>query len=157
MKKCFIVSSGKEHTVNGNEFEEPFTSIRRELRVVLEKLCSMGYQHFITTADWGIPLWVGEVGVKMREQYPDVTISIIIPYEEQAKDWLEYQRDRYFKLHQNADNVVLLHTRWCEEAEDDAINYALELSDMLFVFGKPDDGLLAVQWAEARKMKIVYI
>ena len=157
MKTCFIVSSEKELALRGNEYEEPFVTVKKELGDVLRSLYSKGYQRFITGAEWGIPLWAGEMLVNLRTQHPDIMVTIIIPYEEQAKDWFEYQRDRYFKLHQDADEVILLHTHWCETAEEDALAYALEQSDLLFVFGKPEDDLQAVQLANDLNVKTTYI
>ena len=49
-------------------------------------------------------------------------------------------------------DLLEFHVREATQELDllqDAIQYALEQSDMLFVFGKPDDGLLAVQWVRS--------
>ena len=151
------MSSEKELSLRGNEYEEPFITFKKELWAVLKGLYAKGYQRFITTAEWGIPLWAGEMLVELRTQNPDIMITIIVPYEEQATDWLEYQRDRYYKLHQDADEVILLNTQWCETAEEDALAYALEQSDLLFVFGKPEDNLQAIQLANDLDVMTTYI
>ena len=157
MSICFIVSSGKELTLHGNEYEEPFVIIQAELKKVLNTLYSAGYRHYIITAEWGIPLWMGEQIIKLRDQHPEIFLTIIVPYEEQAKDWLEYQRDRYFKLHQLADQVILLNTHWSAEAEEEALCYALRMADLLYVFGKPEDSLAAVELAKDLDVLVTYI
>lgn len=156
MMACTIISNGSERQIPGNEYEPPFTTIMTELKAVMEQLVQEGHRKFYTTAEWGVPLWAGEVLFALRLKYPDISICIVAPHEEQAKDWSEAWRERYFRLHRIANEVVMIHQQWCEEAEADAIQYALKRSDLLYIFGKPEDELLAESMALEMGINVKY-
>ena len=82
-----------------------------------------------------------------------------MPYEEQAKDWYENQRDRYFSVHDLADDVYMLEKQYYEDCYDDANEYMIDQSDLLLVFGCKNSGdfLHNVKYAKENGIECMYL
>lgn len=70
--------------------------IRKQLVALLEE----GVQTFYCGLELGVELWVGEILLNLKKDYPDLKIHIALASEERANDWGEEDRERYF------DNVL---------------------------------------------------
>ena len=56
------------------------------------------------------------------KMYNDIKLHILMPYEEQAMNWSEEYRDRYFTIHEKVDTVELLSYHYydgCYEAANE--------------------------------------
>ncbi|MBR1554107.1 MAG: DUF1273 family protein [Oscillospiraceae bacterium] len=153
---CTIVTNGKElQSPCQNEEEKPVLAIRQKLLGGLETLIYDGYDEFWFNCEYGVPLWAAEMLSELKKDYA-LKLHIAVPYEEQTTNWTENQRDRYFRLHQLADSVKLIHHQWCNNCYEDAEKYMLEHSDLLYVFGSQKDNLSAVRMAEAMKISVLF-
>lgn len=109
---CAIVSDGSELLEQcKNEHEKSYPEIKEQLRKEIWKLFCNGYDTFYLNGEYGIPLWAAEAICAMK-MYNSIKMNIIVPYEEQAANWCEEHRDRYFKVHSEADSVVFADKRY---------------------------------------------
>lgn len=155
---CLIISNGMELCLKGNEYEQPMLTFMAELKNVLEILYHKGYTKFyLITAKWGISLLAGELLLLMKKTHADISIHVVVSYEEEAKNWSESQRDRYYRLHRLADEVIMTSKQQTSKSEMNAVRYALKHSDLLYVFGKPKDNLDTVKVAEKMGVSVTYI
>ena len=153
---CIIVSDGSEllHQCK-NEKEKPYPEIKRRLREIIWELYSSGYDSFFLNCEYGIPLWAAETICAMK-MYNDIKLNIVIPYEEQASNWCDEHRDRYFNVHSKADSVIMADKHYCDDCYDRADDIMIAESDLLTVFGKKGNGLYAESCARKKNIEIMY-
>lgn len=63
-------------------------------------------------------------------------LECVLPYEEQAAECTECERDRYFYIIEKCDKETLLQTAYTEDAEYNAYRYMVESADIILTFGK---------------------
>ena len=133
---CTIVSTGEElQSICKNEAEKPISSIKETVFEQIQMLCGQGFDCFYTNCEYGIPLWAAET-VLMLRQFNPITLHIVIPYEEQAVNWAEDVRDRYYNIHRLADRVELVCTRFQEDCYRLAEQRMIAQSDLILIFGQ---------------------
>ena len=141
-----------------NEYEPPLADIKEKLREIIWGLYCNGYDSFYLNCEYGIPLWAGE-SICALKKYNDIKLNIVMPHEEQAKDWYDDQRERYFSVHSLADDVYMLNTRFYEGCYDEADEYMIDQSDLLLVFGFKNSGdfLHSIKYARGKDVDCQYL
>lgn len=133
---CTIISSGIEFEAKKyNEFEEPIVTIKEKLRNAIWHLYCKGYNVFYLNCEYGIPLWSAEI-ITALKLYNDISLRLVIPYEEQTTDWYEDIRDRYFTVHEKADTIEFASSQYSEDCYELCSEIMIEQSDLLLVFGE---------------------
>jgi uncharacterized phage-like protein YoqJ len=89
-------------------------------------------QYFISGMDRGIDTWFAEIVLKLKRKYP-VMLECALPYEEQAADWNESDRNRYFRIIESADKESILQTQYTSDCLLRRNEYMLNLSDYVIV------------------------
>lgn len=84
-----------------------FRAMHDWLMMSLKTLHSIGYSVFITDAQPGVGIVWGELVLLLRREYRDDSIELVcmLSHEEEANDWHEYWRERYFDLLGESDHV----------------------------------------------------
>ena len=103
---CACIGTGKD--LNQSE--------TAALAVSMEKLITEhGVRHFLCGMERGLELSFGEQAALLRDsKYPFATLDSVIPYEEQAADWSEDDRDRYYDLAARCDRERMLNRSFVE-------------------------------------------
>lgn len=155
---CTIISNREELKIKcENEREQPYKQIKMKLHSVLRNMILEGCCEFYVNSERGIPLFAAEDLCSLKRNNPDIRVNIVIPYENQAKNWSEDMRDRYFSVHEKADSVKIAETRYSEDSYDIADEIMLNDSDLLLVFGSPSDRLYAVEYAEKNNVRVGFV
>lgn len=145
---CTIIADRKEFELRHiNEHEEPCLSIKNSLRQIIWELFCDGYDTFYLNCEYGIPMWAAEIIIALKI-YNNINLNIIIPYEEQCRDWYEDIRDRYFKIHILSDNVETNCTHYDEESYILADKLMISKSDAVIFFGKKELYSETIQYAK---------
>ena len=50
----------------------------------------------------------GEMVLGMKEEFPEIQLIAVLPFEEQANTWGEFWREKYFTLLEHCDDVITL-------------------------------------------------
>lgn len=154
---CTIISSKAELQLEcKNENEQPYHGIKLELYQIIMQLYQKGYDTFYVNGEYGIPLWTAEIICRLKSSY-DITLNIAIPYEEQSTNWVEEFRDRYYQIQLLADSVTLVNTQYASECYQEADEYMIQNSDLLYVFGTKQDCLDTVDMAKELGIKVLYV
>ena len=133
---CTIISDGSELDRNcRNEKEKPYPEIKGRLRETIWKLFCEGYTGYYVNCEYGIPLWTAEI-ITALKLYNDIDLNIVVPFEEQCRDWCEENRDRYYALHEKADNVVFACREFEEGCYDIAAEMMIDESDLAVIIGR---------------------
>lgn len=112
-----------------NEEEPACKMLKLILSSMISDLVSQGIRDFYTTCEYGTPLWAGEIVMNMNRFSP-CRLHIIMPYEEQATDWPESVRDRFFELHAKAEDVIIIEGRKSENNAFLCVERMLESCDI---------------------------
>ena len=131
---CTIISTGEELLAeNKNESESPYLMIKAKIHKLIWELYCQGYDNFYVNCEYGIPLWAAEF-ITALKLYNEITLNIVIPYEEQSVKWTEEYRDRYFRIHEKADHVILVNTKYHSECYNEATQIMVNESDLLIIY-----------------------
>lgn len=154
---CTIISNGAElQLACKNENEPPYQNMKFELFQIISMLYARGYDTFYLNCEYGIPLWSAEIICSLKETHP-VSLHIVVPYEEQTTNWTEEQRNRYYHIHAQADSVSLINTQYHPACYQEADSFMIGHSDLLYVFGKPEECLEAVNIARNAGVTIEFV
>lgn len=144
---CTIISDKSEiKTEMKNEHEEPYLTIKRRLREIIWNEFCGGTADFYVNCEYGIPLWAAEIICALKK-YNDIRLHIVVPYEEQALNWTEEQRDRYYFLHEHSDSVTFACYGFEPDCYQTADRIMAENSDKVLIFGSPEDRLYIAGYA----------
>jgi len=71
-----------------------------------------GCNTFLTGMCNGIDIIAGEMVLELKQTFPFIELTAVIPYEEFASAWSEEWRERYFALAEKADKEIMLNTKF---------------------------------------------
>ena len=132
---CTIISTGEElNILCKNEKEPPYPEIKSKLREKIWEIYCRGYNSFFMNCEYGVPLWCAEI-ISVMKIYNDIELHISMPYEEQATNWVEEFRERFFDIHAQADSSKIISHQFIPECYDMADEYMIKHSDLLLVVG----------------------
>lgn len=69
----------------------------------------------------------------------NIKLECVIPFEEQAKDWYEPERDRYFDIIENCEKETLLSTEKGEKSEKLCYSYIINAANLILIGIPPSD------------------
>lgn len=85
-------------------------------------------QHFIIGLDRGVETLAAELILDLKERHP-ITLECVLAYEEEAANWSEYERNRYFRIIQSADYETLLQTKYTLDCREKRNEYMFKHSN----------------------------
>lgn len=151
-----IASTGFEQSIIcKNEGEKPYTTIKRAIRETVWAAYLQGASSFYVNCQYGVPLWAAEAVCAMK-RYNGIRLHIVVPYEEQCRDWSEEQRDRYYTVHQQADSVIFAEKQYSENCYRAADNIMTDNSDCVIVFGKKEE-IYICRIAEKKRLPVRFV
>lgn len=107
-RTCLIYGTPVEQLPFGyDEEDELCVMIKLKIAEIVSQLTLNGITNFITDCEYGIPMWGAEVVLAQKIFMPEITLSIYIPHENQAVKWAPDWRERYFDIHEKADDVMI--------------------------------------------------
>ena len=134
-----------------DETDERCVRLKEFLRKNTESLIrEEGVVHFISDMTLGANTYFAETVLELRdEKYPDITFEAAIPYETQAENWSESQRDRYYSAVSRCDTETLLQTVYTEDCMRRCDMYMIDRCDYLIAIwdGSHDSVGVAVRYA----------
>ncbi len=156
---CTIVSSGSEQYWRcKNEHEYPYTAIKVILLQKIRQLYTDGFTKFYMNCEFGVPLWAAEVICLLKEQgCMDLQLCIVIPYEEQCRNWSEDLRNRYYRVHELADNVILTSTQYHEKCYQYTDEIMAKESDLIMIFKQSEEDVYILKYAEKFEIPIAVL
>lgn len=75
------------------------TALKNQLRLFLDD----GLEWVIISGQQGVETWAAQVVLDLKEEYPELKYSIIMPFLEQEKNWNEHKQATYMHIVSNAD------------------------------------------------------
>lgn len=116
-----------------DEEKEKCIKLKRALLLKIRDIIRNGILTFYAGMDIGVDIWCSEIVMMLKKENPNLMIRLIavIPYEEQASNWSEYYRERYFNLLAECDNVIMLQTHFTADSMQNRNEYLVRHSDYI--------------------------
>lgn len=80
--------------------------VKQELKTAVLWAIKDGYRRFICGGALGVDTWAAEIVLSMKEDHPDVTLTIARPFKSQASRWKFADVERFNFICSLADEVV---------------------------------------------------
>ena len=95
-----------------DEQSEPAAAFKRRLKDTLEELIATGCVDFLSGAARGFDTIAAEAVLELRELYPWISLTIVLPCDSQADKWGDDDKARWEHLLENADHVLHMAGRY---------------------------------------------
>lgn len=157
---CFTGHRPNKLPFGYDEQDERCIKIKNQLKSQIVALITQkDVTHFITGMALGIDLICAEIVIELKEKYPFITLESAIPYEEQAANWTDEQRDRYYRIAELCDKETLLqyhYNKWCFQNRN---RYMVDKSDFIIAVwnGERSGTANTVKYAESQNKEIIII
>lgn len=114
--------------------------------------------HYISGMALGIDQMCAEMVIALRKKNPNITLECAIPCEEQAVNWTEKQRDRYFWIAEHCDKETMLQHHYDKECMLRRNRYMVDNSDIVLAVwnGKSSGTSKTVEYAK-EKGKTIFV
>ena len=113
-----------------------------QLRQTLRQLYDDGYTHFLCGMAWGWDLAAAEAVIELRDEFSDVTLVAVEPYADFRKLFHGEDLERYNRVVESADKVVVVSEQGGDAAFRMRNDYLVDNSAMVVAWfdGKPRGG-----------------
>lgn len=137
--------------------EDPMCAeLKERLKKLIRKLINDGAEEFFSGMALGVDTWAAELVLELKNDYPNIKLTAVIPCPEQADRWSAEQQERYRSILKRCDKTITTspsYTRGCMMKRNRAL---VELCDVLVaVFDGTKGGTKqTVEYARSKKRKI---
>jgi len=131
-----------------------------ELESVLRLCARNGYRHFISGGAIGVDTDFAFAVLKLKKEFPSITLEVAIPCPEQNRFWTEEERLDYEEILARADKTTVLsayYTAYCMQKRN---KYMVDNSDCLLCCynGATEGGTYnTIRYAEKTGKKLLFI
>ena len=109
VKRCAFTGYRPAKLPFGYDEEGPLAQdFKKRLHETLVVLIPQGYRHMISGGAQGMDLIAAEMVLELKEEFPDVTLEMALPYEGQASRWTDDYQRRWHRCVQEADMVTVI-------------------------------------------------
>ncbi|MFT3952079.1 MAG: SLOG family protein [Oscillospiraceae bacterium] len=114
------------------------------------EMIAYGVTDYFCNCEYGIPIWAAELILKMKSHH-GIRLHIVMPHEEQASQWSDDVRERFFHIHETADSVKLISTFYHKNCYRQVDEYMADNSQLVFT---DDRESLIAAYAGIRKIRV---
>ena len=108
-----------------------YQNLKEIMKFVIEKLFYQGYSNYICGFEQGADICFAESLFEMKAIHPTLRLESMIPYENQAAEWSEFERERYYDLLEKCDKETLLYTQYKKGCVSERNEIMISNSDIL--------------------------
>lgn len=137
--------------------EDPMClELKERLAGIVRKLIEDGADEFYSGMALGVDMWAAEIVLELKNDYPNIRLTAVVPCPEQADRWSEEHRERYRSILGRCDKIITTspsYTKGCMMKRNRAL---VDLCDILVaVFDGSKGGTMqTVNYAKSKKRKI---
>lgn len=166
-KKQTIAFTGNREltTPNGHIDRNLENVIRTELHFILEDCYKEGFRYFLSGMAWGFDLMAAQAVLDLKEQYPDIKLIAVIPFENQEGKFSDANKILYCNVLNSADNQIIINSTGYSNAayhkrNDYLIDNASEIiaycnTDIKTTRGKGHGALTTIKKAEDKGLFVM--
>lgn len=107
---CCIISGRRPEAFlqSYDESHPGCLSLKNAMQKEILSFIQNGIETFYSGMDIGADIWAAEIILALKEQYPALRLIAVLPCETQANLWRKAQRERYFNILAQCDEVVYI-------------------------------------------------
>lgn len=129
-KNCCIIQN------NIKDFNYSIEKLEKVIYSIIDKTIENGYNTFYHGCRAGIELIAAEqILIRKRiiksNDFGKIYLTSVIPYENQASNWSEYWREKYYKVLELSDTVITFNNHYHDECHKLCNKYILTKSNLL--------------------------
>ncbi len=150
---CF---TGHRQLPQGQELEQLNENLKNSIQTAIHD----GYQTFLFGGCYGWDLLCANEVIALKKDHPHIAVHAIIPYEEQANDWTEEQRELYFNTMPLCDEVITLQTHFDLQCFAKRNQHMVDHSRQVIAYwnGNPRSGTAqTIHMAEKAGLEVIHI
>lgn len=159
-KECCIVGHQPTNLRFGySENDERCIRLKDSLEEEIKKLIQDGVSHFMCPMNIGAEIYAAEIIERLQDEGASVTITAVLPFETQASDWSENDRDRFFEVIRRCSEETRTSSSYDDACIAKNIDFMINASDYLIAVwnGKPGNIEYAVCKAKQKNIPIIEI
>jgi len=132
---------------------------KNRLKNTIHALYDMGYKHFLSGGAMGMDMYAAEAVVELREQYPEIILEMVSPYDTQAAKWSPELRERHDRLFEVADIVTATRHEYSKGALFIRNHYLVTNADVVLAAydGQPGGTAMTCDLARKNHIKVIEI
>ncbi len=110
-------------------------AFKARLHAEMTDLVKDGVTAFYTDMSDGVNMIAAEIVLQIKGEMPEKGVRLIgvLPHEEQAAHWTVSLRERYFNAMANADEEVLISSRFTKTCYRDSMQYMMSNSTHMII------------------------
>ena len=109
---CFTGHRPEKLPWGNNEADPACAALKARLWDVVEEAYRGGMRHFICGMARGCDLYFAETVLRLRSQYPDITLEAAIPCASQSSGWRREERERWQAILAACDLETLVQEKY---------------------------------------------
>ena len=133
--------------------------MKERLKIQIEKLIAEGAECFYSGMARGADIWCAQIVIELKNKYPDIKLSAVIPCKTQTEKWDETSTAVYNDILSKCDKTIYIsdkYTKTCMLKRDRAL---VDLCDVLVaVFDGTKGGTkYTVEYAQKMHKRVIII
>ena len=158
--KIICALTGKNIWQIGNgQSEAYYKNVNIKLSIIekVSELIAGGVTDFLLNAEYGFPLWAAEILISLRDiriqqGINSFRVYIVMPHEKQAADWNDDIHERFYNVHEKADDVLILYKHYRDDCYEKCERFMIDQCNFLLT---DDETAFATQYATIHNKPIV--
>ena len=146
---------------DGNQLSAPCIQLKALLLDEIMQRAAQGYDTYYCNAERGADIIFGDMVLWVKATtYPALRLICVIPHEDQATTWSDEWRDRYFKLVDRADDMVLISHPYTNDCYQKSDRYMVDNAAALLAVcdgRQSGDSAYTVEYAQRKGREVVLI
>ena len=156
---CFTGSRPEKLPWRKDEENPRAIALKEKLFDVVEALYQSGITHFICGMARGSDFYFCEAVLRLREEHADIRLEAALPFEEQAAQWSEEDRNRYFRLVSQCDYETLIQTEYSPDCMKKRNYYMVDHATVLVAVydGQFGGSVQTMNYAKRKGLEIIEV
>ena len=134
MLKVAVISKTNETWLKGEGIEADIAF--EKIKLALINLCREETVWLISPLNRGIETMAAEIAVMLGG---NIKLECALPFEEQAKDWSESERDKYFSIIERCETETMITSQKGEKSEKYCYTYLVNKANLIILGEAPNE------------------
>lgn len=147
MLKVAVISKTNEEWLKNEDTAAD--TVYEKIKLALINLSREETVWLISPMNRGIETMAAEIAVNIGG---NIKLECALPFEEQAKDWNESERDKYFSIIEKCETETIITTTKCEKSEKYTYNYLVNKANLILFGQAPNDEIAELVKASGKKV-----
>ena len=163
MKISICAFTGHRPTRFKFGYDEEYPDCIKLKLILLQQISALidnGVTTFLTGMALGTDQYAAEIVLGLKSQLPQIKLYCILPCETQANKWSVEQRERYFNILEQADEVIYVSHQYTDTCMHDRNRYMVDHANIILAVydGQPRSGTAhCVNYARKQRRRIIRI